>query len=642
LESITSALVNGLYRLDIDVGDDQVVGVEHKVGSGGALLINTKDGSANQSGTVLVERVEGVSSNGSTNARSNSLASVSNKVGNLEDFGNLLLVGTIGDVELPVVRHLEGETSVVRGLDNDNISHEIGAEHEGDGLDHVGPLWDVSGEGEHGEGLIRAKHDKIGTEDNARLLGLVVIDLDSGVVRDTVGHDAGLITGNRGGGSGGSRLSAITAEVTEEEALDNLGKLLLQELLIGLQEASTTSDHGDLTGVDIADIDTLIVVERDGAAALEDLDLNRGDVVSGTIDHPAVSWLTRDLTILEGLTSAKEEGLLRVKDINILNARLETLSGGEEEGHLTLTELTLTKVLDSLDNGVQNHAVLTGSESGELNLSDETLMDVSQMGLSISEGDEPLLTSLTLLLKDIGECLNGLEVEGLLVGQDDGRDSLNDLLVNVGEVGTGLTDEPLLSSTTQNAVDILDLLAGTKTKGLVGLDDDSRNGGRNLNLNARGVSARSSEEPLITSQAGFSVKRAVANSAKAKGCVGCDYLQGRDVANQLLTRVQGKGRLLEADLLVAMTQLNLSTLLQDNIAVGITLGRVGNNTIVTGRNHGHWERVRQNRLVILASEGQRTKLNTSHIGVVVQYMNVVLRLDAVDRQLCSRGSSHSV
>ena len=40
----------------------------------------------------------------------------------------------------------------------------------------------------------------------------------------------------------------------------------------------------------------------------------------------------------------------------------------------------------------------------------------------------------------------------------------------------------------------------------------------------------------------------------------------------------------------------------------VHLGRVGNDGVVTGRNHDHGKGVGENRLMILTGEGQRTKL----------------------------------
>jgi hypothetical protein len=166
-------------------------------------------------------------------------------------------------------------------------------------------------------------------------------------------------------------------------------------------------------------------------------------------------------------------------------------------------------------------------------------------------------------------------VQGLLIGEHGGGDGLDDLLVNVGQIGSGLTDQPLLSSAAEDTIDILDLLASTKAKSLVGLDDDGRNGSGNLDLNTRGISAGSTEEPLITSQALLSIKSSITNSTKAQGSVGRYDLQGGDVTHQLLSGVQGEGRLLEADLLISVAQLDLSRLLGNNVSLGITVVRGG-------------------------------------------------------------------
>jgi hypothetical protein len=46
---------------------------------------------------------------------------------------------------VPVVAEFEGESGVVRGLDDDEVSHEVRAQQQRQRLDHVWLLWDLAG-----------------------------------------------------------------------------------------------------------------------------------------------------------------------------------------------------------------------------------------------------------------------------------------------------------------------------------------------------------------------------------------------------------------------------------------------------------------------------------------------------------------
>ena len=233
-----------------------------------------------------------------------------------------------------------------------------------------------------------------------------------------------------------------------QELLDDGGDLLVPQLLEGLEHVGGTLDGANLTSGDVAHVNTLSDVEGDGTTALNDVDSDRWDVISGTIDHPAVTGLALLLAIDKGVASAKEEGLLSVQNVHVLDARLETLSRLEEERELALAELPLTKLgLASLGiERIDNDAVLAGAEGRDGNLANDTLIDVGDVGVLVGEGNQPLLTSLAEASEVVSEAGNSLELEGLLLGEDVGGDSLADLLVDVGEVGTLLADEPLLAS----------------------------------------------------------------------------------------------------------------------------------------------------------------------------------------------------
>jgi hypothetical protein len=169
---------------------------------------------------------------GSTDTRRDRLARVADKVGHRED---LRWLGSVV-LKVPVVRELEREARVVRRLDDDDVGHEVGTEQQRERLDDVRPLRLVARQREHGELLLGPEHDELGTEHDARLLGLVVVELHGRIVRRAVGDDA----------------CAIASAVLEllvlggEQVLDDLGQLLLPELLVGQQHVALAGDarHG--------------------------------------------------------------------------------------------------------------------------------------------------------------------------------------------------------------------------------------------------------------------------------------------------------------------------------------------------------------------------------------------------------------
>jgi hypothetical protein len=107
LERVSGSLVNRLDRLNIDVGNDKVVGVEVERVSHLATFVEAKDSLSNNLGRVSVELIEGNTSNTPTNSRSNSLARITNKVRNLEDLSGLFWGRIADDIEVPVVTEFE-------------------------------------------------------------------------------------------------------------------------------------------------------------------------------------------------------------------------------------------------------------------------------------------------------------------------------------------------------------------------------------------------------------------------------------------------------------------------------------------------------------------------------------------------------
>jgi hypothetical protein len=174
--------------LNIDVGDNQIVGREGESILDLSFLISSQDGSSDNLGRVSVELVERVKSNFSSYARGDSLAGITNEIRNGEN-----LIRTLPfNLEMPVVREFQAQTSVISGLYNDNISHEIRTKLEAERFNDVRSLGLVTRQRKYCELLVGSKHNKVRSEDNSRLLGFVIVDLDGSVVRCLVGNYLGL------------------------------------------------------------------------------------------------------------------------------------------------------------------------------------------------------------------------------------------------------------------------------------------------------------------------------------------------------------------------------------------------------------------------------------------------------------------
>jgi len=176
------------------------------------------------------------------------------------------------------------------------------------------------------------------------------------------------------------------------------------------------------------------------------------------------------------------------------------------------------------------------------------------VGLGLVGSDQPLLSVLADLAVGVGEGAQGPEVQGDLVGQDDGVHQVNDLLVDPGEVGTGLGDDPLLSGHALLAVTRHAVQAGPEPQSLVGADDGGHSGLHDLDGHVGEVSAGTLKEPLVTSAALDAVHLHVANGAQAEGAVGLDHSQGGDVHHKGLARVKGEGLLQKSRTRTKMTR----------------------------------------------------------------------------------------
>ena len=94
----------------------------------------------------------------------------------------------------PVVGELQGEPGVVRGLDGDDVGAEVWPQKQAQGLDGVGLLGLASRQTQLGELLVWHQHDHVRAKHDASLLLLVVVDLNSCIVRHAVRDDFGLVS----------------------------------------------------------------------------------------------------------------------------------------------------------------------------------------------------------------------------------------------------------------------------------------------------------------------------------------------------------------------------------------------------------------------------------------------------------------
>mmetsp|Transcript_10692 Transcript_10692/g.27026 ORF Transcript_10692/g.27026 Transcript_10692/m.27026 type:complete len:368 (+) Transcript_10692:84-1187(+) len=157
LQRVTSALVDGLHSLDIDVGDDQTVGRELEGSTDAALLVHAKHGLTNDASRLLVEGVERARSHGTTHTRRNRLAHVTAKVRHREERN---IFAALLHLKMPVVGELQLKTGMITRLNIDVIRTELRAKTKLQTLDHVRAFRLVTTEREHREFLIWTEHDQ--------------------------------------------------------------------------------------------------------------------------------------------------------------------------------------------------------------------------------------------------------------------------------------------------------------------------------------------------------------------------------------------------------------------------------------------------------------------------------------------------
>jgi len=90
LEGVSCTRVHRFDGLNIDVGDDEFVLGEHETIADFTCLVDSKNSRTDEFSAVLVELVETVSGNGTSDSGCNSLAGVTDKVRNREDLVRIL------------------------------------------------------------------------------------------------------------------------------------------------------------------------------------------------------------------------------------------------------------------------------------------------------------------------------------------------------------------------------------------------------------------------------------------------------------------------------------------------------------------------------------------------------------------------
>mmetsp|Transcript_376 Transcript_376/g.540 ORF Transcript_376/g.540 Transcript_376/m.540 type:complete len:229 (+) Transcript_376:625-1311(+) len=198
LEGFTSSLINRFHRLNIDTGDHQRVGREKELRTNFVgLLVNTENSLSNNLGRTAMERIKSRSSNCTSNTRSNSLTSITDKIRHSKHLGTLSRVGAI-DIKIPVVSELELKTGVIRSFDSDLVSHKVRSKKKAKGLEGTLSLWGVTRKVQDSEFLISTQQHKVRTKNNSSPLCFVIVNLDRRIVGRAVGNNLGLLSHTTG------------------------------------------------------------------------------------------------------------------------------------------------------------------------------------------------------------------------------------------------------------------------------------------------------------------------------------------------------------------------------------------------------------------------------------------------------------
>jgi hypothetical protein len=214
------------------------------------------------------------------------------------------------------------------------------------------------------------------------------------------------------------------------------------------------------------------------------------------VDHPPVTRTTDLVAILVLLAGAEQQGLLGVEDVDLLDSVLESLSRAKEEGGLTLAEFagTKTRLAGLLVDGINDDAILTGGQNSDVDLTYDDFLNIGDVRFGVGQGDQPLLSGLSLDVEDIGKFLTGTKVESLLFGQDEGVDGLDYVFVNAGQISAGLTYKVFFTGLTKDAIGILKFLHAAKTEGLQRFNDAGLDYLGNFDFYARNVGSGTEKE----------------------------------------------------------------------------------------------------------------------------------------------------
>jgi len=249
-----------------------------------------------------------------------------------------------------------------------------------------------------------------------------------------------------------------------------------------------------------------------------------------------------------------------------------------------------------------------------------------------SVGDEPLFTSLSLCTTHVSEGADGTHAKSLCRSEDDGFHDSADLLVDARKVSSRLSDEPLFTSSAQNAIARGHLTTSPETKSLTRLDNGCANDIYHLNFNARDVGSGTTEQPLITSMALntlLSVRVVIdkiAKSTKTECCVGSNNLKRSYTTRELLTGIKREGLLLKTVLLITPTNEGLAISINSDLTIlSSTSNWVSDHAVVTRGNHDHSLRSSNKFLVFLTSDGCRSYHYTGHIRIVIKNVNIMIR-----------------
>jgi len=282
-------------------------------------------------------------------------------------------------------------------------------------------------------------------------------------------------------------------------------------------------------------------------------------------------------------------------------------------------------------NGIQDHSVLARVKGGHGDFTDDDLIDVRDVLLGLSEGDEPFLSGFPLDVVLVGEGPAGTELEGFLVVQDNGGLGLDDFFVDVGDVGTFLADDPFFASLSLSLGGIDELLLGSQAEGLVRTDDGGAHDFDDLDFDAGDVGGGSGEEPFVSGSELLFALLEIAKGTEFEGGEGGDDLEGGDFAVEGFAGEEGEWFLFKTDFFVSVSKFDLAVLIENRLSFVISLNRIANNTIMTRRNDNHRRLLQDHSLMVHHRERLRTRLDSRDVRIVIQDMNIIERLQTNNR-----------